>query len=148
MYQKLVVTKKFLRSVRHLLVTANIIASSPILVTLIKEALISSETLVLTTATRRNISEDAIPQSKGNSKLNRNQLWRVVGLLTGQGHLKGHLFKLGLVNSLRCKRCLEKEEPTTHILHDFEAIGYLRSHHMVRYFLEPSGYHESSGVRD
>jgi hypothetical protein len=43
-----------LRSVRRLLVTANV-PSSPILVTLMMEALSSSETSVLTRATRRNI---------------------------------------------------------------------------------------------
>jgi hypothetical protein len=47
----------FLRSVRRLLVTASVVPSSPILVTLVKEALSSSETSVLTKATRRNIQK-------------------------------------------------------------------------------------------
>jgi hypothetical protein len=57
-----------LRSVRRLLVTANVVPRSPILLTLMMEALSSSETSVLTRVTRRNIFLVTVVKTTSNLK--------------------------------------------------------------------------------
>jgi hypothetical protein len=75
-----------LRSVRRLLVAACVVPSSPIFVTLMKEAPGSSETLVLTRATRRNNPEDTILFKNISSPTNSTHRKRVkVMLVTDRG---------------------------------------------------------------
>jgi hypothetical protein len=75
-------------------------------------------------------------------RLNRDQLRWIMGLLTGHCHLKGHLFKMGLMNDPICERCLETDESATHVLCDCEALAYLRFRHLGQFLMEPSDFYD------
>jgi hypothetical protein len=81
-------------------------------------------------------------RTKDLLRLNRDQLRWVVRLLTGHCHLKGHLFKLGLINDPICERCQEEDESATHILCDCEAVAHIRFRHRDQFFMEPSDYYD------
>jgi hypothetical protein len=71
-------------------------------------------------------------------QLNRNHLKSVTWLVTGHFHLKGHLYKLRLVNNLTSNRCLEFCETALLMLCYCEALaGHMYYHFMSHYHWSP-----------
>jgi hypothetical protein len=62
--------------VLQLLVTANVVPSSLILITIMSEAMRSSKSSILTTTTRRNIPEDGVLDSQRRENL-KSYSWHI-----------------------------------------------------------------------
>jgi hypothetical protein len=77
--------------------------------------------------------------------LSRNQLRVLTGLFTGHCHLKGHLFKLGLVDSPECNRCKQASETASRVLCNCEALAALRLRYVGHCFMKP-GYFKDISV--
>ena len=68
---------------------------------------------------------------------NKTQSRAVTGLLTGHNTLKRHLYLLGLLDSPLCRKCGVREETSTHILCECEALASLRHAYLVSFLSEP-----------
>lgn len=67
------------------------------------------------------------------------------GRLKGHCHLKGHLFKLGLIDSPECDRCKQVYE-TASLVGDCEALAVLRFSHLAHHFLKSGGFADISSI--
>jgi hypothetical protein len=80
----------------------------------------------------------------GELNLSRNQLRIMTGFSTGHCHLKGHLFKLGLVNSPPCDRRQQASQMASHILCDCGPLATLRFRHLSHHFMESGDIEDMS----
>jgi len=68
----------------------------------------------------------------------------MTGLLSGHSHVKGQLFKLGLVNSPVCDGCKQAYEMASHVLCHCEALVTLRFRHLGHHFMKPNDFDDIS----
>jgi hypothetical protein len=65
-------------------------------------------------------------------------------LLTGHCHLKGHLFKIGLVYSPEGDRSKQASNMASHVLCDCVELAILRFRHVGHHFMKPDDFEDIS----
>jgi hypothetical protein len=75
--------------------------------------------------------------------LSRNQL-RILTAVHRTLSFKGHLFKLGLVDSPKCDRCKQASETASHVLGDCEALAAIRFRYLGYHFMKPRDFKDIS----
>jgi hypothetical protein len=75
--------------------------------------------------------------------LSRTQSRAVIGLLTGHNTLRRYLHFMQLIYSSLCRKCEAKEENSSHVLRDCDALPSHRHAYSSSFFLDPEDVKES-----
>jgi hypothetical protein len=92
----------------------------------------------------RAFLENPLKENWGIAQSEEKQLRIMMGLLTGHCHLKGHLFKLGLIKSPKSDCCIQASETASHVLCDCEALATLRFRLLGCHFTKPGDFEDIS----
>jgi len=82
------------------------------------------------------LKHDAVFAVTLHVSFNRTQTRVVIGLLTGHNTLSRYLHIMGLCNDPMCRKCVNEEETSVHVLCECEALASLRHAYLGSFFLD------------
>ena len=75
---------------------------------------------------------------------NRIQSWVFTGLLTEHDTLRTHLYIMGVIDSLLCRKREAEEKNSAHVLYECEALATLKHTYLAFFFLDPEDVRSQS----